>query len=72
MNWKVFFLFQGFIIVADSGNSRVQIFYPNGRYMHSFGTWGNEPGQLKGVEAVALIDTTIVVSDRENHRIQLF
>ncbi|VDN88446.1 unnamed protein product [Brugia pahangi] len=40
--------------------------------MHSFGTWGNAPGQLKGVEAVALIDTTIVVSDRENHRIQLF
>ncbi|VDN02807.1 unnamed protein product [Thelazia callipaeda] len=63
---------QGFIIIADSGNNRVQIFYPDGRFMHSFGTWGNAPGQLKGVEAVALIGSTIVVSDRENHRIQLF
>lgn len=63
---------QGFIIVADSGNNRVQIFYPDGRYMHSFGTWGTSAGQLKGVEAVALVDSTIIVSDRENHRLQLF
>lgn len=40
--------------------------------MHSFGTWGIGAGQLKGIEAVALIDSTIIVSDRENHRIQLF
>ncbi|VDN24556.1 unnamed protein product [Gongylonema pulchrum] len=65
-------LMHGFIIVADSGNNRVQIFYPDGRYMHSFGSWGNGPGQMKGVEAVALLDNTIVLSDRENHRIQLF
>lgn len=63
---------QGFIIVADSGNNRVQIFYPDGRFMHSFGTWGNGPGQLKGLEDITLCDKTIVVSDRENHRIQLF
>ncbi|KHN78189.1 RING finger protein nhl-1 [Toxocara canis] len=63
---------QGFIIVADSGNNRVQIFYPDGRFMHSFGTWGTGAGQLKGLEDVALIENTIIVSDRENHRIQLF
>ncbi|VDK58674.1 unnamed protein product [Anisakis simplex] len=63
---------QGFVIVADSGNNRVQIFYPNGRFMHCFGTWGVGAGQLKGLEDIALLDHTIVVSDRENHRIQLF
>uniref|UniRef100_A0A915B0R8 RING-type domain-containing protein n=2 Tax=Parascaris TaxID=6254 RepID=A0A915B0R8_PARUN len=63
---------QGFIIVADSGNNRVQIFYPDGRFMRCFGTWGNGPGQLKGLEDVTICDKTIIVSDRENHRIQLF
>lgn len=63
---------QGFIVVADSGNNRVQIFYPDGRFMYSFGAWGTAPGQMKGIEAVALLEDTIIVSDRENHRIQLF
>ncbi|VDK68271.1 unnamed protein product [Anisakis simplex] len=40
--------------------------------MHCFGTWGVGAGQLKGLEDIALLDHTIVVSDRENHRIQLF
>ncbi|CAD5216232.1 unnamed protein product [Bursaphelenchus okinawaensis] len=63
---------QGFVIVADSGNNRVQIFSPDGKFVHGFGAWGVGPGQLKGIEGVALLDCKIVVSDRENHRIQIF
>jgi len=54
------------------GNNRVQVFAHNGRSLKSFGSWGSAHGQLKGVEGVALLGSTVVVSDRENHRIQLF
>lgn len=58
--------------MADSGNNRIQIFTPEGKFVHGFGTWGVSPGQLKGVEGVALMDDQIVVTDRENHRLQIF
>lgn len=74
------------MIIADSGNNRVQVFSPDGKFVHGFGAWGAGKctifltnmnvflgaGQLKGIEAVALMDTQIIVSDRENHRIQIF
>uniref|UniRef100_A0A915E2E0 Uncharacterized protein n=1 Tax=Ditylenchus dipsaci TaxID=166011 RepID=A0A915E2E0_9BILA len=63
---------QGFVVVADSGNNRVQVFSPDGQSVRVFGAWGILPGQLKGVEGVAIVDTQIIVSDRENHRVQLF
>jgi DNA-binding beta-propeller fold protein YncE len=63
----------GFIVVADSGNNRVQVFDATGRYHSSFGTWGTGDGQMKGVEAVAVTaDGRVIVSDRENHRVQIF
>ncbi|CAD5222098.1 unnamed protein product [Bursaphelenchus xylophilus] len=63
---------QGFVVVADSGNNRVQVFSPDGKFVHGFGVWGTASGQFKGLEGVALLDRRIVVSDRENHRIQIF
>ncbi len=64
---------QGLIVVADSGNNRVQVFLPDGRHLASFGQWGSGPGQMKGLEAIALMaNNSVIVSDRENHRIQIF
>lgn len=51
----------------------LQVFYPDGRFYCTFGSWGAGEGQMKGVEGVTVtIDGYIVASDRENHRIQLF
>ena len=64
---------QGFIIVGDSGNNRIQVFNPDGSFLKSFGTWGAGEGEFKGLEGVAITSTgNILVCDRENHRIQMF
>lgn len=64
---------QGYIIVADSGNNRIQIFNPDGVFIRSFGGWGSGDGEFKGLEGVAVLPNgNIVVCDRENHRIQVF
>jgi len=59
--------------VADSGNNRVQIFWPDGRFLKSFGQWGSGDGMVKGVEGILVDhDGLIFVTDRDNHRIQSF
>ncbi|KAI6229187.1 RING finger protein nhl-1 [Aphelenchoides besseyi] len=63
---------QGHVVVADSGNNRVQVFLSSGEFICGFGSWGERLGQFKGIEGVTLMDGQIVVSDRENHRIQVF
>ncbi|XP_078085209.1 tripartite motif-containing protein 3-like [Mustelus asterias] len=63
---------QGNILVGDSGNNRVQLFRPDGTFLQAFGSWGTRDGQVKGLEGVAFWEGDIIVSDRENHRIQIF
>ncbi|KJH43472.1 zinc finger, C3HC4 type [Dictyocaulus viviparus] len=63
---------QGNILVADSGNNRIQVFSPDGEFVCTFGSWGGGAGQLKGVEALCIFDGSVIASDRENHRIQIF
>ncbi|XP_038643919.1 RING finger protein nhl-1-like [Scyliorhinus canicula] len=63
---------EGNILVGDSGNNRVQLFQPDGTFLQAFGSWGTGNGQVKGLEGVAFCEGDIIVSDRENHRIQTF
>ncbi|XP_072434502.1 tripartite motif-containing protein 3-like isoform X1 [Chiloscyllium punctatum] len=63
---------QGNILVGDSGNNRVQLFRQDGTFLQAFGSWGTGDGQVKGLEGVAFSRGDIIVSDRENHRIQTF
>lgn len=59
--------------MADSGNNRIQVFYPDGRFYNAFGAWGSGDGQLKGVEGVAVTSAGhIICTDRENHRVCIF
>lgn len=64
----------GNVIVADQGNSRLQLFPPTiGDPILVFGIEGSEIGQLKGVSDVA-IDAAgkVLVADNGNQRIQAF
>lgn len=59
--------------MADSGNNRIQIFHPDGNFLRSFGSWGSGDAEFKGLEGVAVMKSgSILVCDRENHRVQVF
>lgn len=69
---------EGFILVADSGNSRVQVFRSDGVYVSQFGSPGVDSGKFKGIEGLCLAtnnqtnaQTEVIVCDKENHRVQV-
>ena len=64
---------QGYVLVGDSGNNRIQIFQSDGTFVRSFGCWGSGDGEFKGLEGVAVMSNgNVLVCDRENHRVQVF
>eukprot|EP00069_Balaena_mysticetus_P011508 bmy_21331T0 len=71
--WGVSVDKEGYIVVADRSNNRIQVFKPCGAFHHKFGTLGSRPGQFDRPAGVAC-DTSrrIVVADKDNHRIQIF
>jgi hypothetical protein len=65
---------EGFILVADSGNSRVQVFRPDDcSYVTHFGSIGNESGKFRGLEGLTVDHKSgdVIVCDKENHRVQV-
>uniref|UniRef100_A0A1I8BEX7 Uncharacterized protein n=1 Tax=Meloidogyne hapla TaxID=6305 RepID=A0A1I8BEX7_MELHA len=73
---------KGCLLVADSGNSRVQIYSTHSgghKIIKKFGSWGPSPGQFKGVEGICCLqndenneEILLAIADRENNRVQLF
>ena len=49
----------GMVYVSDSGNARIQVFTPKGRFVRQFGTFGNGKGQF-------LLPADLVVDDAGN------
>ncbi|NXV22852.1 LIN41 ligase, partial [Cepphus grylle] len=71
--WGVSVDREGYIIVADRSNNRIQVFEPCGTFHHKFGMLGSRPGQFNRPAGVACdISRRIVVADKDNHRIQIF
>jgi DNA-binding beta-propeller fold protein YncE len=64
----------GNIFVADGyGNSRVVKFDKHGKFIKTWGSRGNAPGQFHTVHTIAVdAKGNVFVGDRENHRIQVF
>ena len=60
------------ILVADSGNHRLQAFDATGAFVTAFGGPGSGPGQLNDPQGVA-VDAAgrVIVADRGNNRLQL-
>jgi DNA-binding beta-propeller fold protein YncE len=54
------------VYVSDSGNARVQVFTPQGRFIRQFGSYGSGKGQFLGPFDVAVDKAgNVDVSDRE-------
>ena len=63
----------GNVYVADTKNSRIQVFDPNGQPLRTLGTPGSADGQLKEPCGVAVgPDGVVVVADTWNHRVVRF
>lgn len=60
-------------MVCDEGNHRIQVLTLNGEFIAKFGTEGSKAGEFNTPSSVAVLsDGRIVVSDHNNHRIQIF
>ena len=67
------------VVVADTGNHRVQVFDQNGTLLFKFGSEGSGEGNFSSPEDVAvrrnsntMDEGVIAVADTGNHRIQVF
>jgi len=64
----------GELFISDGyGNSRVHRYDPNGQYMESWGSSGSMPGMFSLPHSICMLgEDRLVVSDRENFRLQVF
>ena len=63
----------GDVYVADTGNSRIQMFNSGGTYLTQWGTQGSGDGQFDYPVSVAVDGSgNVYVADRDNQRIQVF
>src|SRR5437870_1159520 len=61
----------GNILVADTGNGRIEKFSPTGTFLSSVGTKGTGHGQLGDPNGIAIDRTrNIYVAEASNHRVQ--
>ncbi len=61
------------IVVADSGNHRLQVFDELGLFVSSFGSFGTAPGQFNHPQGITFSpDGQLWVVDQGNNRLQLF
>ena len=60
------------ILVADTGNHRIQVFDLDGNYVSQFGSLGSGDGQFINPRGITTTPTHILVTDTSNHRIQVF
>lgn len=71
--WGICYHKEGFVLVADRSNNRVQAFNPDGSYHHQFGSAGTRNGQFDRPAGVATDSQgRVIVADKDNHRIQVF
>jgi DNA-binding beta-propeller fold protein YncE len=61
----------GEIIVADTGNDRLEFFTPTGAFDLTYGSTGGGNSQFFGPNGLLLMGSTLYVADTYNSRIQV-
>ncbi|MGB3976550.1 MAG: hypothetical protein WBM27_09130, partial [bacterium] len=60
------------IYLTDSRNNHIQIFDLNGEFIGFWGSEGADDGQFKLPTGITYRDGKLVVTEAQNHRIQVF
>lgn len=71
--WGVCCSREGYILVANRSNNRIEVYNKNGQFRHNFGTSGKLNGQFdRPASVVCDRMNRAIIADKDNHRIQLF
>lgn len=62
----------GNVYVADTGNKRIQVFAPDGRFLYQWGGGGRLAGYLDEPVGIAISAGEVYVADTWNRRVQVF
>jgi len=63
---------QGYLLVAEPINTRVQVLNPDGKFVGFIGGWGIQPGQLFRPKGVAACGERVYVTDSYLGHVQVF
>jgi len=63
---------QGYVLVVEPINTRVQVLNPNGKFVNFIGAWGVKPGQLFRPKGVVTFEDRVFVTDSYLGRVQVF
>jgi hypothetical protein len=59
--------------MVENDNHRVSLFTHKGKFLTSFGSWGDGPGQFKKAFTITVDRNGLIyVADTENNRLQIF
>lgn len=60
------------ILVADSGNHRIQVFNAEGDFVSAYGGYGDGPGKFNNPQGLAVDSSgNVIVADNDNNRLQV-
>lgn len=63
---------QGYVLIAEPINTRVQVLNSSGKFVGFIGDWGVKPGQLFRPKGVAASEEKVFVTDSYLGRVQVF
>lgn len=62
----------GYMVIADRSNNRIQVFRHDGYLIKVFGEHGAAPGQFDRPAGVTIdVRRRVVIADKDNHRVQV-
>ena len=71
--WGVCCSREGYILVANRSNNRIEVFNKDGTFRHKFGTGGKLRGQFdRPASVVCDRMNRAIIADKDNHRVQIF
>ena len=71
--WGVCCSREGYILVANRSNNRIEVYKKDGQFKHKFGTTGKLKGQFDRPASVFCDrGNRAIIADKDNHRIQIF